>query len=1330
MAQAFGAVVAGVVQKKESSLDLFVRIACKGRCICPAAFLFLSIWVHPAQAATVAILEIDINGYQVHQAIKQLALPESVQTRFFTLKDVTENDDAKTYISGSAVVFVNVMMRELVDYMVNENLMAHRAVYALNPAGDIEEVTQKGFVFDQEIMDYHHHLTVPNLVNMVRLAVKRHIDPTVTFEAVEKLPEACIYHPGAPEKYQSFDAYRNWYAGRSGYRVEQPWVGLLLYSSNLKEGQVEAADVLIRALEHAGFNVAACFGPVELVLARQLKPVDGKAPVDMILAFTLKFASGINDELRARLAALNVPVFNVIRPFAETTDQWRQSEVGLSPMETVWAVATPEFSGAIEPTVLMGKREIHDNGRGLYVNEIVDETLDLLIQRLKNWAVLQRKANADKKVAILYYNHSQGKQNIAAAYLNVFRSLERILKRMQQEGYTISQSDPLTEARLQALILDGGRNIGSWAPGELEALLAGGQAERIAMAEYKKWFDQLPEDFKKPVIAQWGAPEDCTIMTRDGFMVIPMVKLGNLVLLPEPARGWTDDPMKLYHDTTLYPHHQYIAAYLWIAKKFQADAMVHLGTHATYEWLPGKQAGLLPSDPPEIMTGGIPNIYPYIVDDIGEGIQAKRRGRGVILDHLTPPMKEADLYHEYSQLHDLFHKYEYAKSNHGETVPEYMQSIQKLAEETGIAGDLGITRVDEDAMEKIHLYLHEIDTNSLPYGLHTYGKPYDPDAAAETVQLIIKQNPKADKKQVRRDLDASSVQEMNHFIRGLNGEYIPAGEGNDPLRNLAAIPTGRNFYGFSPAKVPSKAAWEIGKRAAVRMIEEKMKKEGKYPTKVGVVLWATETTRNEGVNESTILYLMGVEPVWDATDRVTDSRVIPGSQLGRPRIDVLINPSGLYRDMFPNKLIFLDQAVQKAMAQTDIENLLAKNNAVIKKALMASGMSDAEARMQSRFRIFTEKPGSYGNGVAEMAGASGLWESDDAISNIYLNRTQFAVGQGQWAVPVKGALTENLRAVDIAVHSRSSNVIGIIDTDDFFMYLGGMSLAVKNVKGEAPDTMVTMHRRKDELMVEDVAKTIGRELRTRYLNPQWIEGMKRDNYAGARQMADFAENLWGWQVTVRNAVKAAQWQQVFEVYVADKYGMALSQFFNENSPWAYQSMTARMLEAVRKGYWQADEHTTGKLAAEYALNVVEKGVACCDHTCNNPLLNQMVVQIISVPGVLSPEVVEKFKLAVEKAAGKVLDQQVKARQNLLTDLKNVTQTAPSDSSPADAMKKEPAPAEASQGDQPDTIEGYKMEEMNQRDDTTDLTSSGIQWAASLFVILMMALFVWGSRRRS
>ncbi|MBN1904199.1 MAG: cobaltochelatase subunit CobN [Deltaproteobacteria bacterium] len=1281
-------------------------------------------------AENVSILELDSNTYQVNLAISKTGLSENIKIRFFTLEDLNNNQESLQFISDSKIVFVHTMMSELSDYMINNNLTSGKKVYSLSTAGDPEVLGPKGIIFDKEIMEYYNYLTVKNMVNMLRLAVNRHIDSSTTYEPVEIVPENCIHHPDAPGLYENLNDYQNWYSGRKGYDQKKPWVGIMNYNNSLKEGQIESIDALIKKLESEGFNVLPCFGSVQPTFSNFLKPVKGKAPVDMILSFSLKFVSAIDKQVLNALKDLNVPVFNVINPYAETIDEWRKSDVGLSPMEIVWAVDTPELSGSIEPSVILGKKKIKEDntGRDVYVYETIDDSIDLLIQRLKKLAALQRMPNRDKKVAIIYYNHSQGKQNIAAAYLNVFRSIQEILARLKKEGYTIESEERITEDYIKETILASGRNIGSWAPGELDALLSSGKVDRVSINEYKKWFNELPDDFKKPVIAQWGEPEESKIMTKNGEMIFPMVKLGNIVLLPEPARGWTDDPMKLYHDQTLYPHHQYNAAYLWLSKKFNADAMIHLGTHATYEWLPGKQAGLLPSDPPEIMTGAIPNIYPYIVDDIGEGIAVKRRGRGVIIDHLTPPMREADLYNEYAELHDVYHKYEIAKANNSETAAEYLKKVQELINKTGIANDLEITELDEKGMEAIHLYLHEIDKNSLPYGLHTYGKPYDKEAADETIRLIMDQNPDADKEEVKKNLVTSPVMEMDNLIRGLKGEYIEPGEGNDPLRNFAAIPTGRNFYGFSPARVPSKAAWEIGKRAAIQMIEEKMKKEKKYPEKVGVVLWATETIRNEGVNEATILYLMGIRPVWDKTERVNSMEVILGKELGRPRIDVLVNPSGLYRDMFPERLIYLDEAVQLAMAQTDIENLLSKNSSAIKAALINKGVSEEDAEFRSRFRIFTEKPGSYGNGVEEMVGASGMWDADEDVSNVYLNRTQFAIGQGKWAVPEKDSFTENLRGVDIAVHSRSTNVIGIIDTDDFFMYLGGMSLAVKNIKGTAPDTMVTMHRKKDEIMVENVSKTIGMEMRTRYLNPQWVEGMKKDDYAGARQMADFAENLWGWQVTVRDAVDADKWEQVYEVYVEDKYGLDLKEFFDRASPWAYQSMTARMLEAVRKDYWKPDKKITQKLSVEYAVNVVEKGVACCDHTCNNPMLNQMVVNIISLPGVLSPEMVEKFKLAIEKAANKKMDDQVKERAELLKALDNGPDGKKQDSSKESGKKEDEANRPADKKDS-ETIEGYKMEDVNSKDESTELTSSGMQWAASLFVLFVLALFFWGSRRK-
>ncbi|OEU48245.1 MAG: hypothetical protein BA871_15315 [Desulfuromonadales bacterium C00003096] len=1056
-----------------------------------------------------------------------------------------------------------------------------------------------------------------------------------------------------------------------------------------------------------------------------------RAKVDLVLAFSLKFYSALNDDVRRALIKLNVPIFNAINLYSNTIDEWHGDPIGIPPMDVVWTVANPEISGLIESSVLTGKvRQLdEETGKVLFIHRPIKENIELLIPRLKMWVQLKKKENKKKRVAILYYNHGQGKQNVGASYLNVFRSLELILQRMKKEGYRVAIDKNLSEDAIKDLVLKYGRNVGSWAPGELDKMLGEKKVIRLPVKTYQKWFAGLPGDFKKKVIEQWGEVEGSTIMIKNEEFIIPAVILGNVLIMPEPARGWGDDPMKLYHDPTLYPHHQYIAAYLWLKHVFHADAMIHLGTHATHEWLPGKQAGLSPSCPPEVLITDIPNIYPYIVDDVGEGIQAKRRGRGVIIDHLIPAVKEAGLYHEYSRLYDMISSYNRAVSLGSQTAPGKLGKIEDLVTNMGLLNDLGITEFDEGVLEEIEHYLLEIRENFMPYGMHTFGISPEGEALQDTIKAVSKRNSQANEEEVKTGLVDSGPREIDYLTKALKGGYVPSGEGNDPIRNVGAIPTGKNFFGFNPDKIPSQTAWDLGRQAAEQIIKKNLKEKKRYPKKVAIVLWATETIRNEGINESTILYLMGLKPTWDKAGRITGTEVIPGRKLDRPRIDILINPSGLYRDLFPNMLLFLDKAVRKAVIQTDIENLISKHNAEIKTLLIASGSDEERADLLSRIRIFTEKPGSYGTGVCEMTGNSGFWESDDEIVKVYENRVGYAFGQGKWGEEAKEIFKQNLKGVDVAVHSISSNIYGTMDNDDMFQYLGGLSLAVKKESGQVPDTLITMQRIPDRVEVEDVARTIGRELRTRYLNPKWIEGMKKEKYAGAREMSNFVEYMWGWQVTVPSAIDKTKWEQTYDVYVEDKYGLEMKDFFNRENPWAYQSITARMLESIRKGYWNAGEKIKKRLAAEYALNVIKKGVACCDHTCNNPVLNQMVVNIISLPGVMSPEMVERFKLAIEQAMGKELAEQVKARKKLQKKLnEGFTKRLQSSDQKTPKASAEHQKNTSKAGTESERVEGYKMEEVKAKDDTTDLPSSGAQWLASLFVILILGLVVFGVKK--
>lgn len=1267
-----------------------------------------------------ALLVIDGDSYLAHQAVANMALPEGVTVKVFCVSDLEkEPEKARQYLLSCPMFIVDVMSPELSDFVVDNDLLVNHTVYALRGSGNDDALKAKGFIFEPQVSGYFDYLDGANIQNMLLRALNLSYDNAIAYGPVLVKPENGIYHPQAPELCTDYATFKAWEQTRPDYNPDLPCLGLMFFSSSLVDGQREAFDELIYKLEAGGFNVLPVFGKDHILINSILLDEKREARVDAILAFSLKFYMSLDDNLKQDIMALDVPIFNAINLYSHTIESWRESPQGIAPLDVVWTIATPEITGVIEPTPIMGKIEEQypQSGGRVYRYEVIPGMTERLIPRIHNWIKLRAMGNADKKVAIMYYNHSAGKQNVGASYLNVFRSLEEILAAMGQAGYQMPEGMPLDEAAIQAQVLKSGRNIGSWAPGELDELLASKQVLRLPVTQYKTWFAQLPADFQAKVLEQWGAPEDSDIMIKDGYIIIPMVRAGNIVLLPEPARGMSDDPMKLYHDPVLYPHHQYIAAYLWLQYGFKADAMVHLGTHATYEWLPGKQAGLSLSCPPEVMITDIPNVYPYIVDDVGEGIQAKRRGRGVIIDHLTPVLVQAESYGEYAEIRQLCKDLQQAESFDAQTARVYRSRVTELALELGLDKDLELDGVETDAdIAAISDYLEHMEAGYIPYGVHTFGRSPVEELTAETAKAVVAQNPALKMADVGRRIKDSGLREMDMFLRALAGRYVPPAEGNDPVRNPDAVPTGSNFYGISPSRLPTKAAWELGQQAADQIISQYVAENGTYPEKVAVVLWAVEALRNEGLNEATILALIGVEPVWSPSGQVTGTQPIPGGLLGRPRVDVAIDISGLYRDLFPDKVLFIDAAIRQAAVQDDIENFISQNDAKIKQSLLEQGFSEADAGRFSRARIFSETPGAYGNRVSELTSASGLWEDDAAIADVFLTHTGYAYGNDFWGAPAEQALVENLKDAQVAWHSSSSAVYGLMDNDDMYMYLGGLSLAIRNVSGEAPRTLIADQRTLGAVKMESLSKQIGQEMRARYLNPKWIEGMMAENYAGARAMSNYVEYLWGWQVTTPDSVDETYWEQTYAVYVEDKYDMGLKEFLDENNPWAYQSMTARMLETTRKGYWEASDVQQQTLAAEYVMSVLNRGLACCDHTCNNPQFHQMVVNLVSLPGVMSPELVAEFKLAVEVAGQQSLEDMVAEREQLLQDLGEMRQQQENQ-----AVSEESAELES--------VKGLKMEKVDDMAEKTSITSSGVEWFAAVCVLVVVVLFFIGLTRK-
>ena len=393
---------------------------------------------------------------------------------------------------------------------------------------------------------------------------------------------------------------------------------------------------------------------------------------------------------------------------------------------------------------------------------------------------------------------------------------------MKEAGYDVGNGNIDREVLLDNS-LKYGRNIGNWAPGELDEMVSNGKCVLVPLEDYQKWIRNLPADFMKDVNKDWRPVEESNVMMwtdpkqKKKYMVIPAIRRGNVVILPQPVRGWLQDMEAMYHSKDLSPHHQYLGAYLWLKYGFGADAVIHFGTHGTHEWLPGKSNGLSGDDPPEALIQDLPVIYPYIVDDVGEGLVAKRRGSAVVIDHMIPPLKKGGLYHEYAELEELIGDHDRAIEQDAALARQYMENIIKKIKELGLEKDIEISeflnidtqsdgqhKFDHEVIHKIGEYLQELKQLNMPYGLHTFGHAPDESLRSSTIQAIKEVVKDIPADELDKNIQEGAKRELSNMVKAMNGQYIPTGTGNDPVRNPSSLPTGKNFYAFNPDKIPKK----------------------------------------------------------------------------------------------------------------------------------------------------------------------------------------------------------------------------------------------------------------------------------------------------------------------------------------------------------------------------------------------------------------------------------------------------------------------------------------------------------------------------------------------
>ncbi|HEY8429169.1 MAG TPA: cobaltochelatase subunit CobN, partial [Sandaracinaceae bacterium] len=1198
-------------------------------------------------AADVTVLYVFSDGQMpvTLAAYKELLAERPDLRSRVTLEFLTESvfDDVEPAAAAEADVLVlDVMNQQMVDRFNAEHetdlIAAVRDGGAVVAVGEglapKETYLEQGVMWDERARAFWAHSGRENQLGLLKYALGVAGVDGIDVPDPEPSLEFGYYYPDGDggrlfADWQSFDAWRE---ANGKVQPGAPSVAIGFYKSTYYTGDTATLDAVIAEVERRGANAIPIFGyPGGVAYERLLLDEQGRSRADVGLAFLFRFAG---PEAAESLAKLDIPVINLVTLYGRSEREWRESATGLSMFEGTFQVAVPELGGLVAPTVVGSREKILDLETGLAVvtSRPIASRVAAAVDRGLRYAALRAKPNAAKRVALMYYNYPAGKANIGASYLNVAESLANILARLAAEGYDLGDADVSAERVLED-IAAGARNVGSYAPGELDAMLAAGHAARVSMSQYRAWLDALAPALRDKILADWGPPEEARLMLADGAdgpsFVVPLVRYGNVVLLPQPARGWGEDVEQLYHAKDLAPHHQYVATYAWLREGFQADAVVHLGTHGTLEWLDGKDVGQTEEDASDALLGGLPDLYVYNVDVVGEGLVARRRGLATLVDHMVPPFTPGGLYPELAALEEGIDDYDQNLHKNPELAAAFADDIRERVVALGIAKDLELDLSTPEALtdavvHRVRDYLLELKGEQIPYGLHAFGRVPEQAARDSTVQAIVAADRSLlpnDARVLAADMDArivaSGARELESLMRGLAGRFVPVG-GGEPIRNPDAYPTGKNFYGIDPEKVPKRAAWELGVKLADQMLAEHLAQHGRYPEKVSFVIWGDETMRHEGVLESQVFHLLGTRPVWNDRDKVVDVEVVPSAELGRPRVDIVIASAA--EGMFNNVTLLMDKAVQRVKMLEEAENYVRRHYLATRAALIEAGYSEEEADRRAGVRIFDEPPGTFNLNTSRIAEASGTWDSDRGLGDDYLRKMGHGFGNGFWGEPMEDVFRLALSGTEKVVHSSSTMLYGALDNDDFYMYMGGLASAVRNLDGASPELVVTNTRDPGNPEMTSIDEFIGKEFRSRYVNPAWIEGMKKEGYAGAGEMRAFVEYLWGWDATVTETIDDAMWQETFEVYVRDKHGLDLARFFDEESPFAYQDMTARMIETVRKGYWQADAATLATLVQEYIDSVNEHGVGCSDHTCGNPRLLEYVIEQAVAAGVPAPAI--------------------------------------------------------------------------------------------------------------
>lgn len=1007
--------------------------------------------------------------------------------------------------------------------------------------------------------------------------------------------------------------------------LSKPLVAVVFYRAHLVAGNTTAVADLCEALEAAGADAVAIWtyslrradsGRVEaLALCRELGV---EAIVTSTLAAGEARADGDGWEVPG-IDELGLPVIQAPSS-GRSRDEWMADDAGLTPMEVASGVAIPEFDGRIIGPTFTFREVIDDDGEAgseIVVTRADPERAAHLARLAVRTANLGRIPTAQRRVAIVLSAYPTKRARLGNAVgLDTPASAVRLLGRMAAEGYTIDRvpgdGDKLMSELADGFTYDQPR-LSSW-----QTSVAVGH---YPTDSYRAWFDSLPPSTRSEVEELWG-PAPGEVYVSDGALHIPGIDLGNVLVTIQPPRGFGADPIATYHAPDMPPPHHYLAFYRWLGAPvadggWGADAIVHLGKHGTVEWLPGKALAPSAGCYPDTAVGDLPFFYPFVVNDPGEGTQAKRRTHAVIVDHLPPPLTRADTYDDLARLEQLLDALANAEAMDPAKAPALRAQVWDLLVAAEIHRDLelGDAAPDEERFADIVLevdgYLCALKDAQIRGGLHVLGQAPSDEALIDLV-LAVTRLPQGNVPALREtvaadlgvgltdakrtDVDAVEAEararvealaavgwdatatddptlgwvartllpalertedEIDNLLGGLAGRHVPSGPSGAPSRGAAnVLPTGRNFYSVDPKALPSPLAWQVGTALADRLIERHLDETGGYPTTVGLVLWGTAAMRTGGDDAAQALALLGVRPRWDdETRRVTGIEAIPLEELGRPRVDVTLRISGFFRDAFPHVIALLDDAVRlvAALDEKPVDN-----------PVRAAGASDS--------RLWGPPPGGYGSGVLPLIEA-GSWRTQADLAEVYLAWSGFAYGRDRHGEADPDALRRRFAAIEVAVKNQDNREHDIFDSDDYLQDHGGMVAAVRALTGRAPKAWFGDSANPADPRVRSLREEAARVVRSRVLNPKWIDAMADHGYKGAFELAATVDYLFGYDATAE-VVEDWMYEKVTESYVADP---ARREFFRRSNPWALRAIAERLLEADQRGMWDASDQALATL---------------------------------------------------------------------------------------------------------------------------------------------------------